>query len=100
MAPLTLSTVTACPRAPVRPPKPLGHAGSGQSKGQVVLLQWLARTPAPGVDLDESLDVVAYSATQLGETLCCDMTLASALTRDKLVLHSPSPSAQMGSAGT
>ena len=53
-------------------------------EGQVVPQQWLVRTPAPGVDPDDRrrLDFVAYGATQLGETLCCDVTLVSPLTRD------------------
>ena len=53
-------------------------------EGQVVPQQWLVRTPAPGVDPDDRrrLDFVAYGATQLGEALCCDVTLVSPLTRD------------------
>ncbi|OLQ00142.1 hypothetical protein AK812_SmicGene17239 [Symbiodinium microadriaticum] len=44
----------------------------------------LVRTPAPGVDPDDRrrLDFVAYGATQLGEALCCDVTLVSPLARD------------------
>ena len=40
-------------------------------QGQVVPQQWLARTPAPGVDPDDRrrLDFVAYGATRLGEAL-------------------------------
>ena len=51
---------------------------------QVVPQQWLVRTPAPGVDPDDRrrLDFVAYGATQLGEALCCDVTLVSPLARD------------------
>ena len=58
--------------------KPIGP------EGQVVPQQWLVRTPAPGVDPDDRrrLDFVAYGATQLGEALCCDVTLVSPLTHD------------------
>ena len=53
-------------------------------EGQVVPQQWLVRTPAPGVDPDDRrrLDFVAYGATQLGEALCCDVTLLPPLTPD------------------
>ena len=75
----------ACPRTVLldRRAKPLERAGirvvreAVGPEGQVVPQQWLVRTPAP-----RRLDFVAYGATQLGEALCCDVTLVSPLTRD------------------
>ena len=82
----------ACPRTGLlaRRAKPLERAWirvvreAVGPEGQVVPQQWLVRAPAPGVDPDDSrrLDFVAYGATQLGEALCCDVTLVSPLTRD------------------
>ena len=82
----------ACPRTGLlaRRAKPLERAWirvvreAVGPEGQVVPQQWLVRTPAPGVDPDDRrrLDFVAYGATQLGEALCCDVTLVSPLTRD------------------
>ena len=82
----------ACPRTGLlaRRAKPLERAWirvvreAIGPEGQVVPQQWLVRTPAPGVDPDDRrrLDFVAYGATQLGEALCCDVTLVSPLARD------------------
>ena len=82
----------ACPRTGLlaRRAKPLERAWirvvreAVGPEGQVVPQQWLVRAPAPGVDPDDRrrLDFVAYGATQLGEALCCDVTLVSPLTRD------------------
>ena len=82
----------ACPRTGLlaRRAKPLERAWirvvreAVGPEGQVVPQQWLVRTPAPGVDPDDRrrLDFVAYGATQLGEALCCDVTLVSPPTRD------------------
>ena len=82
----------ACPRTGLlaRRAKPLERAWirvvreALGPEGQVVPQQWLVRTPAPGVDPDDRrrLDFVAYGATQLGEALCCDVTLVSPLARD------------------
>ena len=60
-------------------------------EGQVVPQQWLVRTPAPGVDPDDRrrLDFVAYSATQLGEALCCDVTLVSPFAREGSTVPTP-----------
>ena len=86
----------ACPRTGLlaRRAKPLEHAWARFAReavgpeGQVVPQQWLARTSAPGVDPSDRrrLDFVAYRASPLGETLCCDVTLVSALTRDVAML--------------
>ena len=82
----------ACPRTGLlaRRAKPLERAWIRVARealgpeGQVVPQQWLVRTPAPGVDPDDRrrLDFVSYGATQLGEALCCDVTLVSPLARD------------------
>ena len=89
---ITEMELLACPRTGLlaRRAKPLERAWikvvreAVGPEGQVVPQQWLVRTPAPGVDPDDRwrLDFVAYGATQLGEALCCDVTLVSPLTRD------------------
>ena len=51
--------------------------------GRVVPQQWIASLNLPGVSSTDRrrLDLVIYGATPLGEALCCDATLVSALTR-------------------
>ena len=51
--------------------------------GRVVPQQWVASLNLPGVSSTDRrrLDLVIYGATPLGEALCCDATLVSALTR-------------------
>lgn len=51
--------------------------------GRVVPQQWIASLNVPGVSSTDRrrLDLVIYGATPLGEALCCDATLVSALTR-------------------
>ena len=51
--------------------------------GRVVPQQWIASLHLPGVSSTNRrrLDLVTYGAAPLGEALCCDATLVSALTR-------------------